>query len=90
MRGMRRDIVACFSWKQVEQRFSSLASRLVEAQCGWCTWHHHRGHVEVKPKDGRFNGVGCDAVEVSPNYPSLVVIFLLAHRGSLVFYFCYK
>jgi hypothetical protein len=38
-------------------------------------------------KDGRFNGIGCSTVEVGPNYPSLVVIFLLAHRGILVFWF---
>jgi hypothetical protein len=36
-------------------------------------------------KDGRFDGVGCSSVEVEPNYPSLDVIFLLAHRGILVF-----
>jgi hypothetical protein len=41
----------------------------------------------VKPKDGRFNGIGCGAVEVRPNYPSLVIIFLLPHRGILVFWF---
>jgi hypothetical protein len=29
-------------------------------------------------------------VEVRPNYPSLDVIFLLAHRGILVFCFHYK
>jgi hypothetical protein len=46
--------------------------------------------MDVKPKDGRFDGVECDAVEVGPNYPSLVLIFLLAHRGILVFWFCYK
>jgi hypothetical protein len=38
-------------------------------------------------KDGRFNGVGCDVVEVGPKYPSLDIIFLLAHRGILVFSF---
>jgi hypothetical protein len=38
-------------------------------------------------KNGRFNGVGCGAVEVGSNYPSLVVVFLLAHRGILVFWF---
>jgi hypothetical protein len=27
--------------------FPSLASRLVEARHGWCTWYHHRGHVEM-------------------------------------------
>jgi hypothetical protein len=29
----------------------------------------------------------CVAVEVRPNYPSLVVTFLLAHRGILVLWF---
>jgi hypothetical protein len=37
---------------------------------------------ESEAKDGRFNGVECGIVEVRPNYPSLVVIFLLAHRVS--------
>jgi hypothetical protein len=32
-------------------------------------------------KDCRFDGIGCGAVEVRPNYPSLDVIFLLAHRA---------
>jgi hypothetical protein len=41
-------------------------------------------------KDGRFDGVGCGAVEVRPNYPSLDINFLLAHKGILVFYFNYK
>jgi hypothetical protein len=27
-------------------------------------------------KDGRFDDIECGAVEVEPNYPSLVVIFL--------------
>jgi hypothetical protein len=36
-------------------------------------------------KDGRFDDIGCGAVEVRPNYPSLDVIFLLAYRGILVF-----
>jgi hypothetical protein len=38
-------------------------------------------------KDGRFDGVECITVGVRPNYPSLDVIFLLAHRGILVFSF---
>jgi hypothetical protein len=42
---------------------------------------------ECEAKDGRFDGVRCGAVEVRPNYPSLDVIFLLAHRGILVFSF---
>jgi hypothetical protein len=38
-------------------------------------------------KDGWIDGVGCSAVEVSPNYHSLDIIFLFAHRGILVFSF---
>jgi hypothetical protein len=38
-------------------------------------------------KDDRFDGVGCNAVEVRLNYPSLYVIFLLVNRGTLVFWF---
>jgi hypothetical protein len=38
-------------------------------------------------KDGRFDGVGCSIVKVGPNYHSLDVIFLLVHRGILVFCF---
>jgi hypothetical protein len=38
-------------------------------------------------KDGLFDDVGCGVVEVGPNYPSLDIIFLLAHRGILVFCF---
>jgi hypothetical protein len=45
-----------------------------------------RSH-ESEVKDGRFDGVGCGVVEVGPNYPSLVIIFLLAHRGIFVIWF---
>jgi hypothetical protein len=41
-------------------------------------------------KDNRFNGIGCGAVEVGSNYSLLDVISFLAHRGILVFCFCYK
>jgi hypothetical protein len=40
---------------------------------------------ESEAKDSRIDGVGCGTVKVRPNYTSLVVIFLLAHRGILVF-----
>jgi hypothetical protein len=40
---------------------------------------------ENEAKDGRFDGVGCATVEVGSNYSSLVVIFLLAHKGIQVF-----
>jgi hypothetical protein len=42
---------------------------------------------ENKAKDDRFDGVGCGAVKVGPNYPSLDIIFFLAYMGILVFYF---
>jgi hypothetical protein len=42
--------MVCFTWKQIRLGFLSLASRLVEARRGWCTWHHRGGHVKVKQK----------------------------------------
>jgi hypothetical protein len=45
---------------------------------------------ESEAKDGQFDSVGCDAVKVRSNYHSLVVNFLLAHRGFLDFCFHYK
>jgi hypothetical protein len=44
-------------------------------------WRSHESEV----KDGWFDGVGCGTVEVGSNYHSLVIIFLLAYRGTLVF-----
>jgi hypothetical protein len=41
-------------------------------------------------KDNRFDGIGCGVVKVGSNYPSLDAIFLLTHRGILVFCFHYK
>jgi hypothetical protein len=73
--------------KQVGLGFPNFASKLANEQ-------RQVGHVASsqrsrgsKAKDGWFDGVRCDAVEVGPNYPSLDVIFLLAHRGILVFWF---
>jgi hypothetical protein len=41
-------------------------------------------------KDGQFDGVSCGILEVGPNYPSIDVIFRLAHKSILVFCFHYK
>jgi hypothetical protein len=38
-------------------------------------------------EDGRSDDVGCAAVQFGRKYPSLDVIFLLVHRGILVFCF---
>jgi hypothetical protein len=40
---------------------------------------------EIVAKDGRFDGIGCDAVEAGQNNHSFVVFFPLAHRSILVF-----
>jgi hypothetical protein len=44
------DLTSCFTWKQVRLGFPSLASRMVEAWCRWCTWHHRRSCMEMKLK----------------------------------------
>jgi hypothetical protein len=55
------------------------SSRMVHVSSSWRS-------CGSEVKDGRFDGVGCGAVEVEPNYPSLNVIFLLAHSDVLVFW----
>jgi hypothetical protein len=45
---------------------------------------------ESEAKDDQFDGVEYGVVDVGPNYPSVAIIFLLAHMGILVFCFCYK
>jgi hypothetical protein len=39
-----------------------------------------RSH-ENKTKGGQLDDVRCDVTKVRPNYPSLVIIFLVAHKG---------
>jgi hypothetical protein len=87
VKDMRRHPTTCFIVKQVGLGFPSFASKLAEEQ-------HQVVHVASswrsrgsQAKDGRFDGVGCGAVEVGPNYPSLDVIFVLAHEGILVFWY---
>jgi hypothetical protein len=82
-----RHPVACFVVKQVRLGFYSFASKLAMER----RWVVHVASswrsCGSEAKDGRFDGVRCGAVEVGPNYHSLVVIFLLANRGILVFWF---
>jgi hypothetical protein len=78
--------MACFIAKHVRLGFPSFASKLAKER-QWVvhvasSWQSHGAEA----KDGRFGGIGCGTVEVRPNYPSLVVISLLAHRGILVFW----
>jgi hypothetical protein len=46
-RDTRRDLAACFMWKQVGLEFPSLTSRLVETRHGWCMWHHRGGYIAI-------------------------------------------
>jgi hypothetical protein len=70
---------------QVRLGFPSFASKLAKER----RWVVHVASLQrsrgSEAKDGQFDDVECSAVKVRPNYHSLVVIFLLAHRGILVF-----
>jgi hypothetical protein len=72
--------------KQVSLGFPSFASKLAEERQRVVHVASSRRSRGSEAKDGWFDGVGCGVVEVGPNYPSLDVIFLLAHRGILVFW----
>jgi hypothetical protein len=71
--------------KQVGLGFPSFASKLVEER-RWVVYmaSSQRSH-ESEAKDGQFDGIRYGTLEVVPNYHSLIVIFLLAHRDILVF-----
>ena len=79
--GTRRDLAACFAWKQVTLGFPSLASRLVEARLlvvlVASSWRS-RG---VEAEDGRVDATGC----VGPFYPKIFIFYVLGRRGSIVF-----
>jgi hypothetical protein len=83
-------MVTCFIVKQVGLGFSIFASKLTEDRRRVVYVVSSWRSCLSEAKDGRFDGVGCDAVEVGSNYHSLDVIFFLAHRSILVFYFHYK
>jgi hypothetical protein len=73
MQGTRRDLVACFTWKQVELGFSSLASRLAESQRRVVyvapSWRSRQDKVEV----GWVDVMGC----VGPCYPYFAIFIAL-------------
>jgi hypothetical protein len=76
----RRDLVACFMWKQVWLGFPSLASILAEARRRVVhvapSWRLHRIQVE----DGQVDAMGC----VRPCYPCFAVFILLGPSGIVV------
>jgi hypothetical protein len=67
--------------KQVRLGFPSFASKLVKEQQRVVHVASSRSSCGSETKDGQFDGVGYGAVKIRPNYPSLDVIFLLAHRA---------
>jgi hypothetical protein len=87
---MCQHLAAYFVVKKVRLGFSSFASKLAEERRRVVHMALSWRSCGSKENDGRFNGIGCGVVEVRPNYPSLDVIFLLAHMCILVFYFRYK
>jgi hypothetical protein len=63
------------------------ASKIVEERRRVVHVASSRRLCRSEVKDGRFDDIRCGVVEVGSNYPLLVIIFLLAHRGILVFWF---
>jgi hypothetical protein len=87
---MRRHPTAFFEVKEVRLGFFSLASKLAEARRRMVPVASSWRSRGCEAKDCRFDGVGCGAAEVGPNYPYFAVFLVLAHRGILVFGFIYK
>jgi hypothetical protein len=79
--------VACFIVKQVGLGFSNFASKLAEERWRMVHVASLQRSCGREVKDGWFDGVGCGSVEVKPNYPLVVVVFISAHRSILVFCF---
>jgi hypothetical protein len=82
VRGTHRDLVACFTWKQVGLGFPTLASRLEEVQ--WRMVHmapSRRSRVD-EDEDRRVDVMGY----VRLCYPCFVIFYVLGLRGVLVFY----
>jgi hypothetical protein len=74
--------------KQVELGFLSFASKLVEEQQQMVHVASSQKSRGREVKDGRFDSNGCGTAKVRPNYPSMVVVFILAHKGIQIFCFC--
>jgi hypothetical protein len=81
MWGTRRDLAACFTWKQVGLGFPRMAWRLSEARRRVVhmtpSWRLHEDQVE----DGWVDATGC----VGPCYHNFAIFDVLGPRGILVF-----
>jgi hypothetical protein len=76
----RRDLAACFAWKQVWLGFPSLASRLAEAQRWVVDVAPSRRLRQSQVQDGRVDATGC----IGPCYPCFAVFILLGPRVIVV------
>jgi hypothetical protein len=62
----RRDLAACFAWKQVEPGFPSLPQNWWRRDGEWCMWHHRGGHVRIKSKtDGSMRRAALDSATLA-------------------------
>jgi hypothetical protein len=84
---MRQHPVAYFITKKVRLEFPSFASKLMKERRRVVHMASSQRSRGSEAKDDRFDGVGCGAVKVGPNYPSLDVIFPFSPHGhsSLLF-----
>jgi hypothetical protein len=73
--------------KEVKLGFLSFASKLVVERQQVVHVTSSRRSLGRDEKDTRFDGVGYGTAKVGPNYPSVVVVFILAQNRILVFCF---
>jgi hypothetical protein len=80
-RNKRRDLMACFAWKQVALGFPTLASRLTDAR--WREVHvtSTRRLHRIEAEDGRVDMTGY----VGPFYLKIIVFYVLGTKGNLIF-----
>jgi hypothetical protein len=82
-RDTRRDLSACFAWKQVGLGFSTLPSRLAEVQRQVVHVSSSRRLRRVEVEDELVDVTGC----VGPFYHKITVFYVLDLRANLVFSF---
>jgi hypothetical protein len=88
VRDTRRDLAACFGWKQVGLGFPSLASRLAEAR----RWVVHvapsRRLRQNKAEDGRVDAtgcIGCDGLHRTL-LPYFIIFIVLVTKDIVIFW----
>jgi hypothetical protein len=77
----RRDLMACFMWKQVRLGFFSLASRLAEVQQRIVHVVPSRKLRRVQAEDERVDTIDC----IGPYYHYFIVFIVLGPKSNLVF-----